>query len=95
MSDNKTLRAENERLRELLIENDIDPDPEPPAPPYFTVPTLAEWRISQMFARSAEYWLKSIEGTNALREFLEGSEWSEGQLLRVRMPTDFQVNRIR
>lgn len=96
MSDSETLQAENERLRNLLVEHDISPDVEPEEPPPFGPPTEWEWRMQQMFARSAQTWANALARDNATRAFLEGPEWpphGDGPL-SVNLPSGFKLNRI-
>lgn len=96
MKDYDTLLAENERLRELLEDHGICPDPEPDYVPTFGPPTLLEWRMQETFAKSAASCVQHITEKNALLRFLESPKWSKGeeQSMRIRLPNDYTVNRI-
>jgi hypothetical protein len=94
MSDDPiALKAEIERLRELLINNDIDPDPAPPEAEQFGPPTEWQWRMQQMFAASAGAFAK-----HATEVLLREPRWinlispeGEASKLRIRAPTKFEV----
>lgn len=90
------LRVENDRLRDLLIEYDIDPDPAPPEPEQFGPPTEWAWRMRKLFARSAAHAAVDLmRQTEAVRH-LSGNQWDApagkiGSTLRIRLPNNFTV----
>jgi hypothetical protein len=50
MDEIAMLRTENERLRELLIENDINPEPEPAYVPLYGPPTSYQHTLNVALA---------------------------------------------
>jgi len=91
-----TLRLEVTRLRDLLEEHGIDPDTEPPEPPQFGPPTALEAKsqalMAAYFETSNKWWLEDFA-------WLNGDAWEPGtkiySALRIRLPNDFIVNRIK
>jgi hypothetical protein len=92
------LRAEITRLRGLLDDYGINPDPvedEPPKPECYGPPTLLEamtrQTVAAMAARFAgsqkqgmkDFWLRD-------RAFAEGEQWPSS--VRVRVPIGFEVS---
>ena len=93
MTDDPTaLRAEIGRLRALLDDHGIDPDPAPPEPEQYGPPTQIEWYMQQSFAACArgvaeqEYrWITELG-------FWDGEQWVKpGTTLRIRVPKKFEV----
>ena len=77
------LQAEIERLRELLIENGIDPEPYDEPPEQFGPPTLAQYLMRQamtrMFTKAAVGLWKDKAAVSGL----------SGGSIRIRLPTDY------
>ena len=91
--DETSLRAENERLRDLLIDNGIDPDPSPPEPERFGPPTEMDWRMGTLFAKAAKDAALDIMRQTEAMKWLTGHQWEEdvGSTLRIRKPNNFTV----
>jgi hypothetical protein len=90
MDDLETLRAENRRLRDLLDDHGIDPDPTSPEPEQFGPPTLMEHTMRRLFAQSAARMMDDRSRWFTDRIFLGGTQWPDG-MLKVRVPADFTV----
>lgn len=91
--DPAELRAEIARLRALLDDHGIDPDPEPPSPPQYWVLTRAEWQFQRMFAATTRDLVEGHARYVTDVGFWEGDQWLRpGTTLRVRMPNKFTVN---
>jgi len=79
----QALEAENERLRDLLLENDIDPDPQETCPLFrIGPPTAEEQAIIDMLTSSNEFFkhLPFLEEEDEGKEFvfrtaLPASKW--------------------
>lgn len=92
MDEVTVLKADNQRLRDLLIDNGLEPDPRPPEPEQFGPPTELMWKLQRMFARSTAAFV--AEETRRLldRNFCSGLQWgAEFSTLRIRKPTRFEV----
>ncbi len=87
-----TLRAEIARLRDLLEDHGIDPDPAPPEPEQYGPPTYMMWRMQQMFAATVRSVVQQHTTWITERGFWEGDQWVKpGTTLRVRVPNSFKV----
>lgn len=92
MDELLALRAENQRLRDLLIDNGLEPDPLPPEPEQFGPPTELMWKIQRMLTRSAEAFAAGETERLLDRNFCAGLQWgAEFSTLRVRKPVRFEV----
>lgn len=97
MDEIVTLRAETERLRELLIENGIDPEPYVEPPPQFGPPTLLE----HLMHKAAEMMFKQaaidIMKPSPILHVPSNNHVSQGANppthFRIRLPADFSVTR--
>ncbi len=86
------LRAEIARLRDLLEENGIDPEPYVPPPPQFGPPTRMEWQMAHLFdAANRDMMRRLWEEPRSLAWALQDAKI--GTTLRVRLPTDFSVRK--
>jgi hypothetical protein len=90
------LRAEIERLRELLERNDISPDAPEPVPERVGPPTLLEYLTSQMLQATlqgcvARHLLSKSVMLENYGAFLSPAKI--GSTLSIRVPVDFTVNR--
>lgn len=101
MNDIATLRVENARLRYLLEEHGIDPDPRPPEPERFGPPTEIDWKMQWYFARAAEK--QAVETMRMMADmvFRTGENWPVdeqgchiGPTLRIRLPANFTANLV-
>jgi hypothetical protein len=76
------------RLRRLLWENGIDPDPEPALPPQFGPPTESEYQMQQLFRAATEGYAESIMEQITDMGFLSGEQ---DVPLKIKLPKSFQV----
>jgi hypothetical protein len=88
VSDTAALQAEIDRLRELLLDNDINPDPEPAYVAPFGPPTLSEHLMSQMMDGAIKLMVRQIV---AEVPHIYDNEWAKpgaqiGSTLRIRLP---------
>lgn len=94
MEDVAALRAEIERLRDLLDENGIDPDVADRAP------TLMDLAPDEFAKSAVDLWA----GTNNFMKYINAmfdqndgcfanTDVTIGETLTIRMPTDFWINR--
>ncbi len=87
MDDVVALRAEVERLRDLLLENGIDPEPYVPPPEKYGPPTLFEHTMRKMTAKFfAHAVARFMEPNPILADMPIGP-------IRIRLPTDYSVTR--
>lgn len=89
MEYTKRLRAEIARLRDLLEENGIDPEPYVAPPPQFGPPTEREWCFQKLFVKSTAQAVTMLLTQKTDRLFADGAQWPA--TLRVRLPTDFTI----
>ena len=83
----ETLRAEVERLRMLLLDHEINPDPYVPPEPMYGPPTLMEHLIKE----SVRLWCNRNSEFENDSLFLKGQKWTSPLL--VRLPGHFNVIR--
>jgi hypothetical protein len=94
--DPATLHVEIVRLRDLLEDNGIDPDPAPPEPEQYGPPTELEWRMCRLMEAATRGLLKQYVERASDIAFYEGPQWTAEQtarMLRVRVPATFNVVR--
>lgn len=94
MAEIDDLRAELERLRNLLDRYGIDPEPPgPPEPETFGPPTLLMHRMQRLFARSAASFAAEDSRWLCDKAFAAGAQWAA---MSVRLPAHVSVvvNRI-
>jgi hypothetical protein len=84
--------AEIVRLREMLLEEGINSDPEPP-PPLYGPPTVLQHMVSISLQASADSWGERIARHNTLLDLLRRNERGvvPGSTLKIRAPADFKV----
>ena len=85
------MKAEIERLRELLLDNGINPDPSLPEP--FGPPTAMMWGIQQRFAKSAAICAKQDAEQMREKMFMTDPQWTSEQYAQfwIRVPRNFKV----
>lgn len=95
MEDLEALRAENERLRELLLDNGISPEPYVPPLPQFGPPTYSDFLMVQttsaLFKIAVDSFLRFSETRKLDECFFSGEAWPPSDALRIRLPVDFNV----
>lgn len=79
MEDLEALRAENERLRELLLDNGISPEPYVPPLPQFGPPTYSDFLMAQIAETSFKIAVDSFLRFSGTRKFdvFSGYEWQK------------------
>ena len=77
------------RLRELLLDNGIDPEPYISEPEQFGPPTEWEWKMRKLFENAFNLSKKSWIDQVSHRHFLEGTTWPT--TLTIRLPEDFMI----
>jgi hypothetical protein len=78
------------RLRQLLWDNGIDPDPAPPELPQYGPPTEFEWTMHKLFQRSSQYFANLLEEQTKTLDWLSGSQWAPGEV-KIKIPRDHIV----
>ena len=91
------LEAENQRLRDLLVDYGIDPEPAPVEPPQFGPPTHIEYLMQRTVERAAGKIVEGLLNSSPLLRWLQGEEWDDKQRaeLRVKLPAEFRINSVR
>jgi len=89
MEYTRRLRAEIARLRELLEDHGIDPEPYVPPPPQFGPPTEWEWRLAELFKKSAAHAATML--LTQKNDWLFTAGEKPLSALGVRLPMDFTV----
>lgn len=87
------LHAEIARLRDLLEENGIDPDPAPPELPQFGPPTEWQDQMSKMMIKATAGLVRSVLLHDIA--FAAGEQWAPGSkigsTLPIRRPVSYNV----
>ena len=86
---------EIQRLRELLLENDIDPEPYVPPPEQFGPPTYYEYLMHQQMVKVFERAAADLLKPNPYMESLAYNDAAGpiGCNVRIRLPADYSVTR--
>jgi len=91
MDDITALQAEVERLRDLLIENDIDPEPYVAQPEQFGPPTrfqqMVQKESAKLFAQTAVRLWRRDASLQDLNYAADGE--LIGREIRIRLPIDY------